>query len=266
MRSILFSILATGAFVSTAIAGDDLIHLDAKKAFEEPAPAPDFESNIWLDGWVLQLNVGIEESALGLSKSLFIGFDDIISNIDWLVPLGADFRYKRFGIMPDLVAMKISGGGTTPGPFFDRASYSMKMASLNLPVYFRLIDEPTTKLDVLGGARLLWVDLNIGLDGGPLGSALGPVRAGTDLEVWDGIVGLRLEQDLTEKIFCSFYGDVGTGDSDLTWQILAGVGYRFSDAFSANLGYRYLDYDLSGQDASIDMTASGIQLTLDWQF
>ena len=259
--SLLVSLIAPGMLVAGdyQIAGEDKVPLEA-------AAAPDFETHFWIDGWIVQLNVGIANSAAGLSKSVFIGFDDIISNMDWIVPLGADFRYKRIGFMPDLVALKMSGGGATPGPFYDRANVDIKLGVLNLPAYFRLIDEPNTTLDVLAGARLLWVDMDIGLTGGPLGDTLGAASAGTDADIWDGIVGLRLEQNLSDKLFCSFYGDVGTGTSDLTWQILAGIGYRFTENFSVNTGYRYLDYDLSDENANIDLTASGIQLTFDWKF
>ena len=55
--------------------------------------------------------------------------------------------------------------------------------------------------------------------------------------VWDGVVGLRGATDLNERWYITYYADVGTGDSDLTWQGLAAVNYRFSkvDAVVANL-------------------------------
>ncbi|MGB5567908.1 MAG: hypothetical protein WBM81_01280 [Sedimenticolaceae bacterium] len=53
----------------------------------------------------------------------------------------------------------------------------------------------------------------------------------------------------------SYYGDVGTGDSDLTWQGRLGLGYRF-DEVDAIFGYRYLDYDIGGTDID-DITIKG---------
>ena len=32
---------------------------------------------------------------------------------------------------------------------------------------------------------------------------------------------------LNEKWYLPLYDDIGTGDSDLTWQLGAGIGYRF---------------------------------------
>ncbi len=225
-----------------------------------------WESRLHLDTWFVDMEIGLEQTALGLSKNVFIGFDDIITNLDWIVPIGADVRYQRFGFMPDLVAMKISGGQTAPGPFYDRANYEMKMGILNLPFYYRLIDQPQTSVDLLAGARFLWSDLEVGLKGGARGSAMGSASAGTDATIWDGIVGLRLEHYFTDKLFCSVYGDVGTGNSDLTWQILASVGYRLTEHLSVSTGYRYLDYELSEDNANIDLNSKGIQVSLNWDF
>ena len=253
--------LVLGLFLCPAHAGEDKIPLD-----EVPVIVDDFEADFRIDGWIVQIDVGLESLATGLSSSVFIGFDDIISNLDWIVPLGADLRYKRVGFLPDLVALKMSGGGTSPGPFFDKASYDLKLGILGLPAYLRLIDQPKTKFDLIGGARYLWIDFDIGLEGGSVGDAFGAASAGTEAKIWDGIVGMRVQHEFTDKLFCSVYGDVGTGDSDLTYQILADVGYRFNDRFSLSAGYRYLHYDLGDADSNVELTGSGPQVTLNWKF
>ena len=43
-------------------------------------------------------------------------------------------------------------------------------------------------------------------------------------------------------MFLPLYAGVGTGDTDLTWQVFGGVGYAF-DWGEASLTYRYLAYD-----------------------
>jgi len=60
---------------------------------------------------------------------------------------------------------------------------------------------------------------------------------------------------LSDKWYVSCYGDVGTGDSDLTWQALLGLDYRF-DQVDLGFGYRYLDYDIDAS-AVDDMTIKG---------
>ena len=46
-------------------------------------------------------------------------------------------------------------------------------------------------------------------------------------DVLDGVIGLRGRTPLSEKWFLAYYLDVGTGDTDSTWQALGGVGYHF---------------------------------------
>ncbi len=55
----------------------------------------------------------------------------------------------------------------------------------------------------------------------------------------------------------SRYGDVGTGDSDLTWAAQGILVYRFKK-FDAYGGYRYMDWnDLSGSLRFKDLDLSG---------
>ena len=53
-----------------------------------------------------------------------------------------------------------------------------------------------------------------------------------------------------------YYLDVGTGNSDLTWQALAGIGYSFKwgEMIAA---WRYLDYEMPSDKRIADMNFSG---------
>ena len=62
-----------------------------------------------------------------------------------------------------------------------------------------------------------------------------------------------------------YYVDVGTGDSDLTWQGIVGIGYAFSwgEVIAA---WRYLDYDFkSGQKIeSVNLNGPAIGVAFHW--
>jgi hypothetical protein len=49
---------------------------------------------------------------------------------------------------------------------------------------------------------------------------------------------------------------VGAGDSDLTWQLVGGVGHAFGWG-EVVLSYRHLDYDFGEDKALREMTFSG---------
>ena len=99
-------------------------------------------------------------------------------------------------------------------------------------------------MDLLFGARLL--DMTNTLNWSLTGS--GPIAPSGTKEVsdtyWDGIIGLKGRALLgaERKWFVPYYVDVGTGQSRLTWQINAGLGYQF-DWGSVLATWRYMDYD-----------------------
>jgi len=61
-------------------------------------------------------------------------------------------------------------------------------------------------------------------------------------------VGIRGQHNISEKVFLPAYADIGVGDSDLTWQVFGGIGYRF-EKFEAVLGYRYLKWEFHDNSA-----------------
>jgi hypothetical protein len=81
----------------------------------------------------------------------------------------------------------------------------------------------------------------------------------------DGIVGGRLMLPFAEHWRWGLYGDVGAGESDLTWQALANVGYDF-DTWGLNLGYRVLDYDIEDGDKALDVTLEGWLFGAEFRF
>jgi hypothetical protein len=70
---------------------------------------------------------------------------------------------------------------------------------------------------------------------------------------------LRSTVKLNEKWYIPIYADVGAGDSDGTWQVLAGIGYR-SGNWNTALAYRYLDYQFDDIKALSGLVVKGPQL------
>ena len=81
----------------------------------------------------------------------------------------------------------------------------------------------------------------------------------------DGIVGVRGAIKLSEHWYLPYYADIGTGQSDLTWQLLGGVGYRFGWG-DIKLVYRHLAYEMDGDKHLEDLTVSGPLLGVGFRF
>lgn len=117
---------------------------------------------------------------------------------------------------------------------------------------------PQVRVDLIGCLRYLEtkLDFNLGLSGRPFGR---PVEVSATEAVWDGVVGIRGQAQLNAGWYLPFHLDVGTGNSDLTWQALGGIGYRF-DWGDLGLVYRHLAWDLGSGKAIEDISFSGPQL------
>ena len=117
-------------------------------------------------------------------------------------------------------------------------------------------------MDVFAGARLADVKQKLAYQ---VSGNVGPLpvegRQGSlsaETKNWDAIVGARGRVMLgaERRWFVPWYVDVGAGDSDSTWQAMAGIGYSFGwgDVLAA---YRYLDYDMKSGHPIADVNFSG---------
>ena len=77
-----------------------------------------------------------------------------------------------------------------------------------------------------------------------------------DTDFFDGIVGFRGTTELNDRLYLSYYADIGTGQSDMTYQLFAGLNYRFNK-WDAVVGYRYMNWDLGNDGFVEDLTVSG---------
>ena len=84
---------------------------------------------------------------------------------------------------------------------------------------------------------------------------------------WDAIIGLKGRAFLgaDRKWFIPYYADVGTGQSKLTWQVNAGVGYQF-DWGSVLATWRYLDYDFKSDKLVQSVSFNGPTIGVAFRF
>jgi hypothetical protein len=137
---------------------------------------------------------------------------------------------------------------------------------------YRVMSDSAWTLDLLGGARAMRMKPTLGYS---VTGDLGPVvlpggRSGSkqvDETIWDGIVGVKGRYTFGDdgKWFVPLYLDVGTGQSQLTWQISGGIGYSYSWG-SAFVTWRYLDYKFpSGKPLdNISMSGPMLAVALRW--
>jgi hypothetical protein len=83
---------------------------------------------------------------------------------------------------------------------------------------------------------------------------------------WDGIIGARGRYTFgaDKKWAIPFYADIGTGDSDRTYQLGTGITYSYHWG-EIGAGWRYLDYKFKSTKVQ-DMNFSGPQIGVAWRW
>jgi len=118
------------------------------------------------------------------------------------------------------------------------------------------IYRPNDVFDLLAGVRYTGLDI---LVSGPGGVG----EAENDRSLTDFYVGGRLFAPFSNTWTGALRADVGAGDSDLTWNVVAAVDWQPSDGFSLVGGYRWLDYNVDKDDARV---SNELDLTFDGPF
>lgn len=203
-----------------------------------------------------------------------VSFDTLLDNLNMTFMGAFEASKGKWSALADVLYLNVgaNGGAEVPlsGPLGRslgiKADASVKVRGWVLSALggYKFYDRPRASVDVIAGLRYLELkaSFGLGLQGRSLGRAIESNAGGV---VWDAVVGVRGRANLTDDWFIPFHLDVGTGDSDLTWQAFAGVGYRF-DWGDVSLTYRHLDWDLGSSSAIDDLRFSGPQLTATFRF
>jgi hypothetical protein len=203
-----------------------------------------------------------------------VGFDTLLENLNMAFMGAFEARKGKWSALTDVMYLNVgaNGGGEVPltgpqgRPLGIKADADVKVRGWVLSALggYKVFETPRASVDLIAGIRYLELKagFSLGLQGRRRGRAIESNASGV---VWDGVVGVRGFANLTDDWFIPFHLDVGTGDSALTWQALAGVGYRF-DWGDLSLAYRHLDWDLGPSSAIDDLSFSGPQLTATLRF
>jgi len=211
-----------------------------------------------------------------------IGIDQILDNLKFTFMGTFDMRKGRTGFFADAVYMDVGnsksdvrnatiGGIGIPVGANAAVDLDLKAWIWTVAGYYRSLEQPDSTLDLLAGLRYADMNQNVSWNiTGNVGSIPAPDRTGSaeaNLDSWDLIIGIRGSYSFGAKHswFIPYYIDVGTGDSDLTWQGIAGIGYKFHWGETVAF-WRYLAYDPPSEDAIADINFNGpaIGVTFRW--
>jgi hypothetical protein len=207
---------------------------------------------------------------------------DILSKLSGAFMMDVSVRKDRWGVLADVDWVKFDdesghvvgiGGQRLGADAHLDTRWNAKGGQVTLAGFYTVGHSRQGNIDILLGARYLWLKGNIGWNfaligrGGRLDIAdSGHLSAQT--HVTDAIIGVRGRWTPfpSKSVFIPYYFDIGTGDSDHTEQYVGGIGYAFGWGDMA-LTYRDIEYHEHGADTFLKATRlSGPSLTLSWMF
>ena len=242
------------------------------------AQQPADKTNTWqfgasIYGWFPDLNGRTAFSPEGSDSEFEVDIENILENLEFTLMGSFDARKGAFGVFTDIIYMDVGdsgsssmdgsiGPGQTPTSVTADVDFEMTSWIWNLLAYFRALDRSGSSLDIAAGTRYLDVEQTIkwdvtgNVDDVPAGERSGEVEVG--VTNWDVIFGVRGRIGLGAKkaLFVPYYLDVGVGDSDFTWQGVAGLGYAFGWG-EIVAAWRYLYYDMPSGSAIDGISFSG---------
>lgn len=241
MKKIITGTLLTCAL---AMAGGDIAPVVVEEPVVDPVESSGWEQQLVIYGWLPTLNGTLKyELPDGSEEESDAG---VIDNLDAVFMASYEVRKDKFSFLTDVIYLGMSGGETVnTGPLATVFEEEFTAWLLSFYGGYNIIDNGSTTLDIVAGMRYfsLDVDASITLEG-PLGRNPS-IPLSPSFEVYDAVVGVKGRFDINENWYVPYIFDIGAGDTDLTWQAQASIGYRFGwgDVLAT---YRYIHYEKDG--------------------
>lgn len=253
----------------TAMLAVTLVGL-APVAAQSEAAGDSWQYQATIYGWFPSLE-GTTTFPTGGSGGATVDSDQIIDELEFALMGTFGMKKGQWGLWTDLLYANLDGSEQTTLGFADapdvlpidvnaNLSLDIKSWAWTVAGTYELTKTPRYTTNLLFGTRLLDVEqtLDWTLSGsGPLGLSTSGSRT-VKADNWDAIIGIKGEVYLSteQRWFIPYHLDVGTGQSDLTWQVNAGIGYRYGWG-AVVASWRHLDYNFESGDPIQRLTLSG---------
>ncbi len=265
--------LVTGALLSISAAA---------QTTQSNQEAEKWQFAVTVYGWLPTINGKVNFPDDRGSTSIHASMSDVLSYLKMTFQGSLDAHNGLWGIYSDLVYVDLAGAksetrdfsiGAIGIPASATADLSLDIKALiwTAAGEYRVMSDPAWTVDLLGGARMLRIKPTLGYSiTGELGSNVIPGRDGSkqvDASVWDGLIGVKGRYTFREdpRWYAPFYLDVGTGQSQMTWQIAGGIGHshNWGSVFAM---WRCLDYNFqSGKRLdNINMNGPMVGVAFRW--
>jgi hypothetical protein len=172
---------------------------------------------------------------------------DLLSHLEGGPFMGSfEARYGNLGFLADAIHLPVSTKITTHDIFFQGGNAALKADTGTGIALYRFFQDPVQFADGGLGFRAWGFSSNLTLNPGQLqGQALNRTGSWTD-----PLIGGRYHRDLGNGFGLTAYGDVGGFGvgAHTDWQVLGTVDYSLSPSWDLHLGYRSLNFNITGSE------------------
>jgi hypothetical protein len=186
-------------------------------------------------------------------------FSDIVDDLDFALPLHVEGHSgDSWGVFGDLLYLKLSNNSSLPnGARLDTES---DVTIFDAGGLYTIREG----IDLLFGIRSIGIDTDIGVT--PPG-----ITVSADPGFTDGLIGVRFIGELLGQWGYVFRADVSGGDSEGTWNVLAGTTLNFGEKGNKRtvFGYRHMEIETEREgnaNLETDLTLSGPIVGVEFAF
>ena len=260
MKKIIAGTLLTCAL---ATAGGDIAPVEEQVI----APVASEESSAWeqqlaIYGWLPTFNgtLTFDIPGEGSHESDFSAID----NLDAVFMATYEVKKDKWSFLTDVIYLGMSGGETV-GDGRLATVFEEEFTAWLLSFYggYNVIDTDRSTLDIIAGMRYFSLDMDAVIN--LPGDRLPTVYLSPSVEVYDAVIGVKGTVAINENWYVPYLFDIGTGDTDLTWQGQVSIAYRFGwgDVLAT---YRYVHYEKDGLKLLEDFDLYGPKLGVVFHF
>src|SRR5215469_15797922 len=172
---------------------------------------------------------------------------DLLSHLDGAPFMGSlEARYGPLGFLAAAIHLPLSTSITTHDISYRGGTAELKANTGTGIALYRVLEDPVQFADAGLGFRAWGFSSRVELNPGLLAGAAASRSAG-----WaDPLIGARYHRELGNGFGLTAYGDVGGFGvgAHTDWQVLGTVDYTLSPSWNLHLGYRSLNFDITGSE------------------
>ena len=214
------------------------------------------ESERWEHSLAVYLWFADIKGATSLGTDVEVDFDDLVDNLQMGFMGTYQARKGKWSFLGDVIYLDVGKSESfelpTPGPrpivVPVETDLDLEGWVINLHGGYTLYSNDGSLTDFVFGARYLDLSTDVSIFFDTQLPPGGIEREGGRSEkVWDAIVGIKGRAQLGEHWYIPYYIDIGTGESDFTWQAEVGISYQAARWADIALTYRHLEWQLDKQ-------------------